>query len=128
MRIHHSDQAPAAIGPYSQALSAGGWLFTSGQIGIAPAGGELVGGGFEAEAEQVFHNLGQVLASAGCSLSDVVKINVFLVDLGDFARLNELFARFLGDHRPARSTVQVAALPKGAAVEIDLVARIPAAG
>lgn len=125
IEFHHSDHAPAAIGPYSQAVSAGGWLYTSGQIGLDPAAGELVAGGFEAEARQVLANLGQVLAAAGCTFADVVKTTIYLADLGDFAALNRLYGEAMGEHRPARSTVQVAALPKGARVEIDLVARLP---
>jgi hypoxanthine phosphoribosyltransferase len=125
MQLHHTDRAPAAIGPYSQAVAAGGWLYTSGQVGLDPATGELVPGGFEAQARRVLENLRQVLAAAGCGFGDVVKANVFVVDLGDFPRLNALYGEAMGDHRPARSTVQVAALPKGALVEIDLVARLP---
>jgi 2-iminobutanoate/2-iminopropanoate deaminase len=125
MDFHHSDGAPAAIGPYSQAVSADGWLFTSGQVAIDPASGAIVGGGFAAQARQVLANLRQVLGSAGCGFADVVKATVYVTDLADFPTLNALYAEAMGDHRPARSTVQVAALPKGALVEIDLVARIP---
>lgn len=119
----HSERAPAAIGPYSQAVATGGWLFTSGQVGLDAATGELVPGGFEAQAKQVFANLEAVLASAGCSFADVVKATVYVTDLANFPRLNALYAQAMGAHRPARSTVQAAALPKGALVEIDLVAR-----
>lgn len=119
----HSERAPAAIGPYSQAVATGGWLFTSGQVGLDAATGELVPGGFEAQAKQVFANLEAVLASAGCSFADVVKATVYVTDLANFPRLNALYAQAMGEHRPARSTVQAAALPKGALVEIDLVAR-----
>ena len=125
MKFHHTDSAPKAIGPYSQAVSIDGWLYTSGQVGLDPATGELVEGGFEAQARRTFENLRQVLASAGCSFSDVVKATVYVADLGDFPRLNAIYAEAMGDHRPARSTVQVAALPKAARVEIDLVAKIP---
>ncbi|MCB1054372.1 MAG: RidA family protein [Acidobacteria bacterium] len=125
MKKHHTDSAPAAIGPYSQAVSVDGWLYTSGQIAIDPATGEIVGGGFEAQAKQVLANLRAVLASAGCSFHDVVKATIYVADLGEFALLNRLYGEAMGDHRPARSTVQAAALPKGALVEIDLVARIP---
>ena len=125
MKFNHTDQAPKAIGPYSQSVSIDGWLYTSGQVAIDPATGDLVDGGFEAQARRVFENLRQVLASAGCSFSDVVKATVYVVDMGSFPRLNEIYAEAMGDHRPARSTVQVAALPKAALVEIDLVARIP---
>lgn len=122
MDFHHTDRAPAAIGPYSQAVSAGGFVFTSGQIALDPESGEIVRGGFEAQAKQVLWNLEHVLESAGCSFQDVVKATIYVTDLGHFPRLNELYGEALGTHRPARSTVEVAALPKGALVEIDLVA------
>jgi 2-iminobutanoate/2-iminopropanoate deaminase len=122
IRTHHTDRAPAAIGPYSQAVSVGRWLYTSGQIGLDPATGELVEG-FAAQARQVLANLGAVLATAGLDFSDVVKATIYVTDLAHFPLLNELYGEALGDHRPARSTVQVAALPKGGLVEIDLVAR-----
>lgn len=125
MDFHATAGAPQAIGPYSQAVSVEGWLFTSGQIALDPASGEMVGGGFEAQARRVLENLRAVLASAGCSFSEVVRATVYVVDLADFPKLNALYAEAMGDHRPARSTVQVAALPKGALVEIDLIARIP---
>lgn len=124
-RLHHSERAPAAIGPYAQAVEADGWLFTSGQIGLDPATGALVPGGFAAEAAQVLANLREVLAAAGCTPADVVKATIYLADMADFGSLNELYGDFLAGHRPARSTVQAAALPKGARVEIDLVARVP---
>ncbi len=127
MRFHHTDHAPKAIGPYSQSVSIDGWLYTSGQVALDPQTGELVPGGFEDQAQRVFENLRQVLASAGCSFQDVVKATVYVMDLADFPKLNAIYAEAMGDHRPARSTVQVAGLPKGAMVEIDLVARIPAA-
>ena len=125
MDFHHSTDAPPAIGPYSQAVSVDGWLFTSGQIALNPATGEMVEGGFEAQARRVLDNLRAVLASAGCGFEHVVRAGVYVVDLADFPTLNALYAEVMGAHRPARSTVQVAALPKGALVEIDLVARIP---
>ena len=123
--LHHTTAAPAAIGPYSQAVAVGGVLYTSGQIALDPASGVLVAGGFEAEARQVLTNLRAVLASAGCEFGDVLKATVYLVDMADFPVLNAIYAEAMGDHKPARSTVQAAALPKGARVEIDLVARIP---
>jgi 2-iminobutanoate/2-iminopropanoate deaminase len=122
---HHTDGAPAAIGPYAQAVSVGGFLFTSGQIPLDPQSGEMVGGDFEAQARQVLANLKAVLAAAGCEFTDVVKATVYVVDLADFPKLNALYGEAMGSHRPARSTVQVAALPKGALVEIDLVAKLP---
>ncbi len=127
MRSYRTDGAPAAIGPYSQAVESHGWLYTSGQIALDPTTGELVPGGFEAEARRVLENLSAVLASAGAKFRDVVKATIYVTDLANFPRLNELYGEAMGDHRPARSTVQVAALPKGAAVEIDLVARMPSA-
>ncbi|MFQ5348908.1 MAG: RidA family protein [Thermoanaerobaculia bacterium] len=125
MRTHHTDGAPGAIGPYSQAAEVDGWLYTSGQVGLDPATGALVEGGFEAQARRVFENLRAVLAAAGCTFSEVVKATVYVVDMADFQTLNGIYAEAMGDHKPARSTVQVAGLPAGALVEIDLVARIP---
>jgi len=115
-------QAPAAIGPYSQAVSAGGFLFTSGQIALR-SDGTLVEGDAAAQTRQVFQNLEAVLEAAGLTRGDVIKTTVFLQDLGDFAAMNEVYAAFFGEHRPARSTVQVARLPKNVLVEIDLIAR-----
>ena len=127
MRSHHTDDAPAAIGPYSQSVSVDGWLITSGQVALDPSTGEMVPGGFEAQARRVLANLRAVLASAGCTFADVVKATVYVQDMADFPLLNELYAEAMGEHRPARSTVQVAGLPKGALVEIDLMARLPKA-
>jgi 2-iminobutanoate/2-iminopropanoate deaminase len=124
VRYLHSDGAPGAIGPYSQAVEIDGWLYTSGQVGLDPATGKLVEGGFEAQARRVFENLRAVLATAGCTFSDVLKATVYVTDLGNFATLNGIYAEAMGDHKPARSTVQVAGLPAGALVEIDLVVRV----
>jgi len=121
---HHSDSAPKAIGPYSQAVSHAGIVYTSGQVGFDPASGELREG-FEAQATQVLANLRAVLAASGCSFSDVLKSTVYLADMADFPVLNRIYTEAFGDHKPARSTVQAAALPRGAKVEIDLIARIP---
>jgi 2-iminobutanoate/2-iminopropanoate deaminase len=121
---HHTDAAPKAIGPYSQAVSHQGVVYTSGQVGFDPATGELREG-FEAQAEQVFANLRAVLAAAGCSFSDVLKTTVYLADMADFPVLNRIYTEAFGDHKPARSTTQAAGLPRGARVEIDLVARQP---
>ncbi len=126
MRYHHSDNAPEAIGPYSQSVEIDGWLFTSGQIPLDPATGELVGSDFSDQARQVFSNLRAVLKSAGCGFPDVVKATVYLSDMADFPVLNEHYATAMGDHRPARSTVQAGGLPMGVDLEIDLIARIPA--
>lgn len=116
--------APAAIGPYVHAVRMGDLLFTSGQIPLALDG--AMPEGIEAQTEQVFDNLAAVLAEAGAGFADVAKATVFVTDLGDFARLNAVYEKRFGGHKPARSTVQVAALPRGASVEIELVARIPA--
>ena len=116
--------APAPVGPYNQAVKAGGMLFCSGQIPLDPAGGTMVGGGdVEAETRQVLSNLKAVLTAAGCSPQQVVRTTVFLVDLADFAKVNALYAETFGQGvEPARACVQVAALPKGAKVEIDCIA------
>jgi 2-iminobutanoate/2-iminopropanoate deaminase len=121
-RTIHSDQAPAAIGPYSQAVGAGNLLFLSGQIPIDPASGELVQGDIVAQTQRVLENMSAVLAAAGGSLANVVKTTVFLVDLADFTAFNTIYAGYFPSSPPARSTVQVAALPKGARVEIEAVA------
>jgi 2-iminobutanoate/2-iminopropanoate deaminase len=119
-----TDGAPKAIGPYAQAVIEGGFLFTSGQVPLDPASGKLVEGGLETSAERVFDNLEAILTQAGLKFGDVVKTTVFLTRAEDFAPLNAVYARRFGAHRPARSTVIVAALPAGAALEIDLIARV----
>lgn len=116
--------APAAIGPYSQGIIAGGFLFAAGQAALDPGTGTLVEGGIEPETERVMANLTAVLDAAGCSWGDVVKTTIFLVDMADFVTVNGVYGRFVGDPPPARSTVGVAALPKGARVEIEVVARV----
>lgn len=118
--------APAAIGPYSQAIAIDGFVFCAGQAALDPATGMLVEGGIEPEAERVMANLTAVLDAAGCTWADVVKATVFLVEMADFAAVNAIYGRFVGDPPPARSTIAVAGLPKGARVEIELVARRPA--
>jgi 2-iminobutanoate/2-iminopropanoate deaminase len=123
MKFLATEDAPRAIGPYSQALVEGGFVFCSGQIPLDPATGELVAGGIEASTERVLDNMEAVLKSAGLGFHDVVKTTVFLVKSEDFPAMNAIYARRFGDHRPARSTVIVAALPKGATVEIDVIAR-----
>jgi 2-iminobutanoate/2-iminopropanoate deaminase len=117
-----TDRAPQAIGPYSQAITADGWVFTAGQVALDPKSGALVGAGVAEQTEQVFQNLEAVLAASGTSLGNVVKSTVYLADMADFAAMNEVYARHFGAHKPARSTVQAAGLPKGARVEIDLIA------
>jgi len=124
MKFIATDGAPKAIGPYSQAVVEGGFLFASGQIPLDPASGELVGGGIEQATERIFDNLEAVLASAALKLANVVRTTVYLIRSEDFAPMNAVYARRFGDHRPARSTVIVAALPKGASVEIDLIAKL----
>lgn len=121
----HSDDAPKAIGPYSQAIAANGFLYTAGQIALDPVTMEVVTGDVAAQSEQVLKNLTAVLAAAGAGWGDVVKTTVFLRDMADFAAMNAVYARVLGDSRPARSTVAVAGLPRDVRVEIELVAAIP---
>ena len=123
----HTDQAPAAIGPYSQAVAANGFLFTAGQIALDPATGQVVLGDVSAQSEQVFRNLAAILSRAGARWADVVKATVFLMDMKDFPHVNEVYARAMGDARPARSTVQVSGLPRGVLVEIDLIVALPTA-
>ena len=117
--------APRAIGPYSQATRAHGFLFTAGQVGFDPATGELVDGDISEQTERVLSNIRAILEAERLDLSSVVKTTVYLVDMADFAAMNTVYARAFGDHRPARSTVAVAALPRGARVEIDAVAVLP---
>jgi len=117
-----TDKAPKAIGPYSVATKAGGFIFTAGQIGIDPVTADLVAGGIETETRQVLLNLSNVLTAAGSTLQQVVKTTVFLRDMSDFSRMNAVYAEFFPQNPPARSTAEVAALPKGAVVEIEVVA------
>ena len=117
-----SDAAPKAIGPYSQAVLAGGFLFASGQIPIDPKTGDLVGGTIEQSTERIFDNLEAVLKAAGLSFADVVKTTVYLTKAEDFAAMNGIYGRRMGENKPARATVIVAALPKGAPLEIELIA------
>jgi 2-iminobutanoate/2-iminopropanoate deaminase len=118
-------EAPAAIGPYSQAVRAGSLVFLSGQVALDPVSGQLIAGDVVAQTEQVMKNLGAVLAAAGCGFADVVRTTIYLVDMADFARVNEAYGRFLQPPYPARATVQVSALPRGARVEIDAIALRP---
>jgi len=120
-----TEAAPAAIGPYSQAIRSGDLVFLSGQIPLDPATGELVSGGIEEQTRRVMTNLGAVLTAAGASFENVVKTTIYLADLGDFGAVNGVYASYFGQPAPARATVQVAALPKGARVEIDATARVP---
>ena len=124
LKTIQTEKAPAAIGPYSQGIIANGFLFTAGQIALDPSTGQIVGGDVVSQAERVMTNLEGVLAAAGVTWSDVVKTTVYLHDMNDFPRVNEVYARALGSARPARSTVQVAGLPRGVLVEIDAIAAL----
>ncbi len=117
-----TDGAPAAIGPYSQAIVSGGFVLTAGQIALDPESMEMVDGGVEAQAHRVLQNLTNVLAAAGSSMNHVVKTTMYLADMADFVAVNEIYAEYFGEPFPARSAVQAAALPKGALVEIDALA------
>jgi 2-iminobutanoate/2-iminopropanoate deaminase len=116
--------APQAIGPYSQAIVSQGFLFTAGQVALDPSTGQLVPGGIAEQTSRALENLRAVLRAAGSDVSQVVKTTVFLVDMADFTAMNEVYGRVFGDHRPARSTVAVAALPRGALVEIEVIATV----
>ncbi|MBL8076442.1 MAG: RidA family protein [Anaerolineales bacterium] len=121
-KIIHTEKAPKAIGPYSQAIATGSMVYTAGQVGIDPSTGELVSANVEDQTRQVLKNLQNVLEAAGSGLANVVKTTVFLKDMNDFAKMNNIYAEAFGENPPARSTVAVAGLPKGALVEIEVVA------
>jgi 2-iminobutanoate/2-iminopropanoate deaminase len=127
MDVISSPGAPQAIGPYSQAIRTGDLLFTSGQIGLESASGALVAGGIVPETHQVFQNLRAVLTAAGGSLADIVRATVYLADMAEFAEMNAVYESYVGAPPPARSTVGVASLPRGARVEIDVIARLESA-
>lgn len=122
--VINTEKAPKAIGPYSQAVAAGGFLFTSGQIALDPATGVLCEGDIAEQTEHALWNLAAVLEKAGCAPEDVVKTTVFLSDMNDFAAMNEVYGKFFKENPPARSAVEVAKLPKGAKVEIEAVAKL----
>jgi 2-iminobutanoate/2-iminopropanoate deaminase len=124
LKVVRTDAAPEAIGPYSQAIVSGDWCFASGQIPIDPSTGELTGGDVATQTDRVLKNLAAVLEAAGASLASVVKTTVYLADMDTFGEMNEVYGRHFGEHRPARATVEAAALPKRVAVEIDAVARV----
>jgi len=125
-QVIHSGQAPAAVGPYSQAIVSGGFVFTSGQIPLDPATGQMAPGGIREQTAQCLRNLSAVLSAAGCGLSDAVRITVFCTDLAHFTDINEVYASFFSQGTPpARSCVQVTALPKGALIEIEATAVCP---
>jgi len=121
----HSENAPAAVGPYSQAIRSGNFIFTAGQVALHPTTGELVGSDVATQTEQVMSNLKAVLAAAGAGLEHVVKTTVFLQSMGDFAAMNAVYARHFQEPFPARSTIEVGALPKGGLVEIECIALAP---
>lgn len=121
LKAVHTDKAPPAIGPYSQAIAAGPWRFVSGQIGMNPQTGELVGNDLASQARQVLQNLGQIVAACGCALEQIAAVDVYLTDMGKFAEFNQIYEAFFGEHRPARAVVEVSALPKGAVVEVKCV-------
>ena len=123
-KVVHTDKAPAAIGPYSQGVIANGFLFTAGQIALDPASGQVITGGVAEQTERVLKNLTAVLESAGTSWNNVLKTTVFLHDMKDFPTVNEVYARMVGEARPARSTVAVSGLPRGVLVEIEAVATV----
>lgn len=124
MHTIQTSNAPAAIGPYAQGVVANGFLFTAGQIPLDPVSGQIVPGDVVAQTEQVLANLRGVIEAAGATWKDVVKTTVFLQDMADFPRVNEVYARVMGDARPARSTVQVAGLPRGVLVEIEAIVKV----
>ena len=128
MKTVKTENAPAAIGPYSQGVIANGFLFTAGQIALDPTTGEIITGDVVAQTERVLQNLSAILGAAGTSWDRVVKTTVYLQEMSDFPRMNEVYARVFGQSRPARSTVQVAGLPRGVLVEIDAVAIVNATG
>ncbi len=121
-KVVQTDQAPAAIGPYSQGITIASWLFVSGQLGMDPETGELTGPDCASQARQALENLRQIVLAAGCSLKDVTAVDVFLTDMTNFAEFNAIYAEYFTDHRPARAVVEVRALPKGAVVEIKCIA------
>lgn len=121
LQIIQTADAPAAIGPYSQAIQTGNLLLTSGQLGLDPVTGSLPEG-VEAQAEQALKNIGAILSEAGYTKEDVVKTTVFIRNMGDFGKVNTIYAAFFGDHKPARSCVEVSSLPKGGLVEIEVIA------
>lgn len=124
MRFVSTEGAPKAIGPYSQGVIAGGFLYTAGQIGLDPATMQLVEGDVRAQSERVMQNLQAILSASGVTFAHVVKTTCFLADMGDFTAFNEVYAKWFGDHRPARSTVAAKTLPKNALVEVDVVAAL----
>lgn len=124
-KIISTTDAPAAVGPYSQAVRSGDLLFTAGQVALEPSSGVIVAGDVKAQTRRVMDNLAAVLRAAGCGFDDVIKTTCFLADMNDFADFNEVYASYFGSEPPARSTVQVARLPKDSRVEVEVIARVP---
>jgi 2-iminobutanoate/2-iminopropanoate deaminase len=124
-RTIQTDKAPAAIGPYSQGVGLGPWLFVSGQLGIDPETGELAGPDLAAQARQALDNLKQILAAGGCTLADVVSVDVFLADMGNFTEFNGIYGEYFSENKPARAAIEVSALPRGGAVEVKCIACRP---
>lgn len=124
MKIISTDQAPAAIGPYSQAITSNGFLFSSGQIALSPQTGELIEGGIEAQTQQALANLKHILNAGGAEINTLIKVVIFLKNMNDFATVNKIYESWVGNHRPARSTIEVAALPRQALIEIECVAHV----
>jgi len=122
MEFVRTDKAPKAVGPYSQAVVSGNFVFVSGQIPLDPETGKMVEGGIEEKTRRVLENVSAVLESVGLSLKNVVKVTVFITDLSNFEKVNKVYSKFFGDHKPARSFVEVSALPKGAEIEIEVIA------
>jgi 2-iminobutanoate/2-iminopropanoate deaminase len=125
-QIISTSEAPTAVGPYAQAVRAGDFIFGSGQIPLDPSSGQIVSGGIVAQTRRVMDNLTAVLAAAGASTDDVVRTTIYLIDLGDFSQVNEVYATYFPENPPARATVQVAGLPRGASIEIDFIAYLGA--
>ncbi|MFC1812740.1 RidA family protein [Thermodesulfobacteriota bacterium] len=123
-KVIQTDKAPAAIGPYSQGIAAGSWIFVSGQLGMDPDSGELVGSDIASQSRQALENLRQIVMAGGGDLTDVVAVDVFLTDMGTFAEFNEIYQEFFSEHRPARAVVEVSALPREACVEIKCIVNI----
>lgn len=122
VQVIQTEKAPAAIGPYSQGIKAGPWLFVSGQIPLEPGTGQLATGDFSAQARQAIENLGQIVKAAGCEFADIVAVDVFLTDMGQFAVFNGIYEEYFSDHKPARAVIEVKGLPRGVSVEIKCIA------
>jgi len=122
LKVVQTDRAPAAIGPYSQGIAAAAWLFVSGQLGLDPQTGEMADSDFEAQVRQALENLKQIVLAGNCEMKDVTAVDVFLTDMQNFAKFNEIYTEYFAEHRPARAVVEVRDLPKGAQVEIKCIA------